>query len=692
MGSGDGETDSEMSTDERIRLLIDALNNSERELNQLKRDLGEVETRSRRASGGLDQLDRSGQALKAGLQMLLAGGISRALWGLSEMSALENRASRTLDEISGSSVAAAANLAAMERATLGAATQAEMMDHATTLLALGLARDARELERVTQLVTTLGSRFGGTLQSFQLMMSNQSLQRIDEFGLSIEEVTRRYEAYTRAGKDAEEAFRLAVLDAMQEKFEALGGAVVDDALVFDQLRAAAKDFATEMGQTVLPTVATLAGNTAEWLRISRQAVEEFGLWGVVADIIVEAVDVFDIIPTQLDEIIERNRLVTMGLDAIGQGYSDVGVSMSMVVPQITQTTTETESLTRATVNYRDELNRVNMLMRDDWTRAQERYRQSIRAIDADLAETQAQLAEYQALHGQVMDTERDRAEILRELTFVEERARIAQERLNLAASDAPELNLDALRASAREASSELRSIESQLKSMQAGTFYGPDDYLRYLQDVFRYEQLLDQQAEALERQAEAEAALAPAEETYAAAQAREAEIRAQEQQLRLEEQLYGLQKQREALLDELNNPQRYDYTEEISTMEQRERELHERRLQAIEERVTAERQAALKILEARILEGGVTPGEVEVYRAMAERYGMLDPATMSLIRQADQLLGRGFQRAPFLPSAGGPQMTPAPAPTGSTLNLYGDLVVQGSNVGDILSQVQRMVP
>jgi len=37
-------------------------------------------------------------------------------------------------------------------------------------------------------------------------------------------------------------------------------------------------------------------------------------------------------------------------------------------------------------------------------------------------------------------------------------------------------------------------------------------------------------------------------------------------------------------------------------------------------------------------------------------------------------------------------MTPAPAPTGSTLNLYGDLVVQGSNVGDILSQVQRMVP
>jgi len=687
-----------MSTDERIRIIIDALNQSERDLNRLKTDLRDVEVAGHGASGGISPLISSLKTLGV---VAASAKVAQIGYELGVAGAEAQRLDRAFGTMAGGAYESEKMMRALQEATLYTKTEIELMSGATKILALELASDADELARIVRNVDFLGGMFGGTLQSFQLMVTNQSKMRLDEFGLSIEDVTRRIDAYTRAGRSAEDAFRMAVLDAMDEKFEALGGTIDDNAASVERMTAAWVDLKTEVGKLLADVVGTGTGTLGGWLR---QTADDIGRLN-------DMLERFDKVPLQglrllnialggwdpgLQSKLKQAGLeldaIAMGFEAMSQGATDVGASLGMVVPRIAQTTTETESLTRATVNYRDELNHVNMLMRDDWTRAQERYQQSIRSIDADLAETQAQLAEYQALHGQVMDTERDRAEILRELTVVEERARLAQERLNLAASEAPDFNLDGLRAAAREASSELRSIESQLKSMQAGTFYGPDDYLRYLQDVFRYEQLLDQQAEALERQAEAEAALAPAEETYAAAQAREAEIRAQEQQLRLEEQLYGLQKQREALLDELNNPQRYDYTEEISTMEQRERELHERRLQAIEERVTAERQAALKILEARILEGGVTPGEVEVYRAMAERYGMLDPATMSLIRQADQLLGRGFQRAPFLPSAGGPQMTPAPAPTGSTLNLYGDLVVQGSNVGDILSQVQRMVP
>ena len=55
------------------------------------------------------------------------------------------------------------------------------------------------------------------MQTFQLMMSNDSLMRIDSFGIGVEEPTRIES--TKKGMEAGETFDTAVMELMTEKFE-----------------------------------------------------------------------------------------------------------------------------------------------------------------------------------------------------------------------------------------------------------------------------------------------------------------------------------------------------------------------------------------------------------------------------------------------------------------------------------------
>ena len=293
-----------MGTDARLKILVDLINNSKKELAALKKDLGEVDTSAKKADKGMSAFTQKiiGMATVAG-----AVKLTKMIYELGEMGAQAYRVEAGFEKMAGGTGQAALVLAALKEATMGTKSEQELMAGATNILALGLADNADQLSGVVRNVEALGSRFGGTMQTFQLMMSNQSLMRIDSFGLSIAEVTKRIDEYKAAGKSAEDAFKMAVMDAMNDKFAQLGGNIDDATTAILRNEAALADLKTEAGKAysgftvfasgLIPFVSQLK----DLLGVTNDVRQEYGfLRGTWAGF-VESIDILDILPTLIDK-------------------------------------------------------------------------------------------------------------------------------------------------------------------------------------------------------------------------------------------------------------------------------------------------------------------------------------------------------------------------------------------------------
>ena len=275
-----------------------------------------------------------GQSLaKTALWLTGLGVAAKGAFELTRTAAYAQRAENSFTALSGSAEQAKTNLELLREVTRNTKTDFELMQGAASLMALGLAEDATQLGSIMKNVESLGSRFGGTMQIFQLMMSNQSLMRIDSFGIGVEEATKRIDEFKKAGMSAETAFKTAILELMEEKYTSLGGAVEDSALKFEQLTAnfgnlkiAAGELLLPLGELAVLTFGTLTTNIRDSIPAIERAIREYGFLAVVADILVEGfLDVNDTIHTQIDDA----QLLVRAERDLGLAYSDVGKAAQM---------------------------------------------------------------------------------------------------------------------------------------------------------------------------------------------------------------------------------------------------------------------------------------------------------------------------------------------------------------------------
>ena len=235
------------------------------------------------AQQSTDWIARLGQMRQAALGVVdgirLVVGIAQEFIAVGERAAQRERSARMFENLSGGAKAAAENLDAMRKATNYTISEAEAMESAIGLLGMRLANTPQELAQITQQVATLGKQFAGfsaerSIQQFMFAVENQSLQRLGEFGLNITDVTRRVEEFTRAGYDAQAAFKMAVLEGLDEQFQRIGGATVDTKTAFEQYRAAVEDLQAALEAGLLPVatdVVKVMGDLAGWLSGGLQA-------------------------------------------------------------------------------------------------------------------------------------------------------------------------------------------------------------------------------------------------------------------------------------------------------------------------------------------------------------------------------------------------------------------------------------
>ncbi|MCP4567984.1 MAG: hypothetical protein GY841_10430 [FCB group bacterium] len=322
--------------------------------------VAEDDTKKGTASAGrnFEGLEKS---IKKAAAALLTIGAAKVAFDLGKLGAQAARTKNAFQNISGGADAAAANLAAMKTATRGAISEVDAMNAANKLMQMGLVNNATELGDFTEMATKLGTAMGrdvtSSIEEFSLMIANQSIPRLDTFGISASNVRTRMNELGEENKNLtrEQKFNIAVQEEGQKAMEKLGDSVDDQLLAVERAEAQWADLKVELGTQVMPIVeftakafGTLAGNATELTTKTAGVIEEYGiLEGVTAFIIEGLLDTNDTINTLIDTMEEE----AIAAEAMNRTFSDGGVHAETERIAIAQLTIATQDSAAAFETY-----------------------------------------------------------------------------------------------------------------------------------------------------------------------------------------------------------------------------------------------------------------------------------------------------------------------------------------------------
>lgn len=241
------------------------------------------------AAQGVNKLEGVLKTAKAALTAFGVVEAAKAAIELGKLGAQAERTERGFTTISGGADKAAANLDAMMRATNGAIDRTTAMGLANQMMQMGLADSADSLAKNAEMATRLGAAMGvdaiTAMENWNAMLANQSLPRLDTYGISSGRVRTRINELMAATADLtrEQAFNIAVMEEGQAALDRLGPAIEDNALKIEQSQAAWADLKNEIGMALSDMVAggdsVLGKFTRQWgdnLRIMRDENAEIG--------------------------------------------------------------------------------------------------------------------------------------------------------------------------------------------------------------------------------------------------------------------------------------------------------------------------------------------------------------------------------------------------------------------------------
>ena len=264
-----------------IEIVLQATDKASKVIASLGKGLSTIGKAGAVAAAGVGAVNKGIEGAFDVYEGVMSSGIVQAgqmVHELARFGAMSARTEKSFEAISGGAYNASRNLEAMQRATRGAMSEQQAMQSANQLMQMGLANSAAELESVTEMAVRLGTAMGRgageSIEQFSLMLANQSIPRLDTFGISAGRVRSRILELQAAteGLSREQAFMQAVTEEGQKSMLRLGDAVEDDALKFERLEASMADTKVELAQKVAPA-------WASFLDTMNRGVGEAMQWG-----------------------------------------------------------------------------------------------------------------------------------------------------------------------------------------------------------------------------------------------------------------------------------------------------------------------------------------------------------------------------------------------------------------------------
>jgi hypothetical protein len=189
-------------------------------------------------------------------------------------------------------------LAAFNKGAQNTVDEMTAMEKSAKLLQMGLATDTDEMEQMAAMATKLGDQTisaGKRIDDFSLLLANQAVRRLDNFGMSSGRVRDRIDELLKSGQalNREQAFKMAVLEEGTAALTKLGDTSQSSAVKIEQSEASFANMKTsvaelalaytestgqiDLWQITLKRGADILDWTTGLLRKNREAVEETSL-------------------------------------------------------------------------------------------------------------------------------------------------------------------------------------------------------------------------------------------------------------------------------------------------------------------------------------------------------------------------------------------------------------------------------
>ena len=214
-------------TEETLRITNEIVYKGKNDARQLRGDLKTTETQSKKTKISMEGLAVAGASVAAGFAVV--GKAAKVAYDTIQEGAQIQAASLTFDSLA-MSIGSTSDimLGELQTATRGTIDDMTLMQSASQFAAMGLANNSEEAAKLAQIGSTLGAAFRGDaaagMEEFALLLANQSIPRLDSFGISAGAVRSRIAELTAEFPEMsrENAFMQAVMEQSEMTMAKLG--------------------------------------------------------------------------------------------------------------------------------------------------------------------------------------------------------------------------------------------------------------------------------------------------------------------------------------------------------------------------------------------------------------------------------------------------------------------------------------
>lgn len=248
---------------EKVTIIVEAKDQASKSLGGVKGALSGIKGIAKDALGvGLGM----GLAAVPGLAIGAAKAIGGFVTDAAEVEAVANTFGKLNESIGTTSDEM---LGGLRQATRGMVADADLMQASNKFVAMGLASTADEAAQMAEVATQLGMAMGedatGSMENFALMMANQSIPRLDSFGISSGKVRERIDELMSSteGLTREQAFNQAVMEQAAVTMAKVGEQGEGTAATMAKAKAGFENAKLAIGQAFLPILSKAMAAIAE---------------------------------------------------------------------------------------------------------------------------------------------------------------------------------------------------------------------------------------------------------------------------------------------------------------------------------------------------------------------------------------------------------------------------------------------
>ncbi len=279
---------------ETIAIVIEGKDNASDDLRRVQQNMSNLNNAGQQAGRGIGGLTKvMGMAGMAGAAVAAGAAFVSVANELNNVGTAVNATRKIFQQLTGDVEQSYQLLDSLKSITNGVVSEMDLMTGANQLMRMGLAENAQEVQSLIDMAVKLKNptmTAGEAINDFALMLANQSVERLDSFGISSAKVRAEMEQLLETGQalNREEAFKMATFDIGAEAIARLGDAVTATDTAVNRAKANMEDYYNSFSNATSAAIEMTAAVGALFFTTGEQNIDAALVGGLAAADIAEA--------------------------------------------------------------------------------------------------------------------------------------------------------------------------------------------------------------------------------------------------------------------------------------------------------------------------------------------------------------------------------------------------------------------